>query len=201
MGKLTRYGFLVAAAAALVTATNVLVGCGANTDENTPFRGAYAGNWRVQRVGGPVGGPVLDPQFTGSLSVTMDAKGEMVGSVTNVLGTTFRFDGDVDEDRTFEGTMSSGATVYRFEGVVSEQPVTIESIEELAAAAGVSGDSLRSRQEATPSPSPSPTPTPSPSSSTGTGDNQGLSGDFKFFADGVEYRGSLDIRGGVTISQ
>lgn len=194
MGKLTRSGFLVAAAAALVTATNVLVGCGANTDENTPYRGGYTGMIFVQSRSAATSA-IYDPQLTGTVSVTLNHKGDMIGNVVNLFGDTYALDGDADENDHFEATLSRGGATYRMEGYLSAQPVQLPEMDAVAAAAGLDPTT---RQE-----NPSPSPSPSPSASAAPEDKfkPGLGGDFEITVDGQKLRGSLGLQGGVTVSQ
>lgn len=175
MGKLTRSGFLVVGVAALASVANLLVGCGAGTEKNTPYFGTYGGDWLIQSRVNDVP-PTYDPQLSGPFNVSIDEKGHMLGFIKGVSRTTYALDGNVNENGGFDGVMRLDSVAYHFTGKMSEQLVTLMTTENYKDIFGVNiitvGD-------------------------TGTA-KAGVAGNFKITIDGVEYRGVFNATGGQT---
>jgi|GEM_PF-3123339 Histone acetyltransferase (MYST family) len=149
MGKITRWGFLAAAASVLSAA--LLSGCGADTRENLDlnFIGAYGGgewivttapNARQYSTFREIDGSGNRTGFR-TLTFTVDIKGRLLGSFTSNTGLSYVLEGYLNNDRQFDATLRSGDTTYPVSGYFSKQGVPQEQEDGTDTfASGLAGD-------------------------------------------------------------
>jgi len=112
---------LVASTSILLTVTApILAGCGGGSGtqipvENiSPFAGAYSGPWQF------TSGVSAIPNQTGTMTVAIDANGNITGSLNNTtLSQTGALNAHVDDTGAVTGTYVSGGSTNRATGTLS----------------------------------------------------------------------------------
>lgn len=106
------------AAAVMTMATAVLgTGCGAGTPADSTYRGAYGGReWAVTSP---------NPDDSGPVTLTLDQKGRLLGSIHSGSGVVSALNGTVGNDGRFSLNVTRGTVSYPVEGKLSHQGVPI----------------------------------------------------------------------------
>lgn len=106
------------AATVMTMATALLgTGCGAGTPANSTYQGAYSGREWV--VASP------DADDSGAVTLTLDQKGRLLGSMRAASGAMSALAGTVGNDGRFSLTVTRGTASYPVEGKLSHQGVPI----------------------------------------------------------------------------
>jgi len=100
-----------------MAATVLGTGCGTGTPADSAYRGAYGG--REWLVNSP------NAQDSGDVTLTLDQKGRLFGSIVSDTGTVSALAGTVGNDGRFTLTVTRGSASYPVEGKLSHQGIPI----------------------------------------------------------------------------
>ena len=123
----------------------VMAGCGSGAPPNSKYAGTYRATYLTPATG-----------ETGTFSFTVEQKGRMTGSFTDIFNKTKGFTGSVGNNGSFDGQVTDTTGTYPINGTLTAQGgdfrITRGSVDQ-------QGSFTTAGTLPTPAPSPTPTPT------------------------------------------